>query len=154
MEKRLAAKSWWLSRPLHHGCVLLACSISCYRQGNDSWEERNVSRVSSFYDEKTTPVSIKLEGNVLRYLRPTKSEMLTGKNFQMFFCYVQISIISKCPWCPRCPNVHDVQMSMMSKCPWCPNVHDIQMSMMSKFPLCPNVHDVQMSTMSECPCRS
>ena len=59
----------------------------------------------------------KLEGNVLRYLRPTKSQMLMGKNFQMFFCYVQISIISKCPWCPRCPNVHDVHMSMMSKCP-------------------------------------
>ena len=25
----------------------------------------------------------------------------------------------------ECPNVHDVQMPMMSKCPWCPNVHDV-----------------------------
>ena len=25
----------------------------------------------------------------------------------------------------ECPNVHDVQMPMMSKCPLCPNVHDV-----------------------------
>ena len=41
-----------------------------------------------------------------------------------------------------CPDVRDVQMSVMSKCPWCPNVHDVQMSMMSKCPWCPIVHDV------------
>ena len=36
--------------------------------------------------------------------------------------HVQMSVMSKSPWCP---NVHDVLMSMMSKCPWCPIVHDV-----------------------------
>ena len=54
---------------------------------------------------------MELEGNVLRYLRPTKSQMLMGKNFQMFF------VMSKYPSYPNIHGVQDVQMSMMSKCP-------------------------------------
>ena len=47
----------------------------------------------------------KLEGNVPRYLRPSKFQML-----------ISSFIMTKYP---SCPNVHDIQMSMMSKCPWC-----------------------------------
>ena len=53
------------------------------------------------------------EGNVLRNLRPSMFQMLMGK---ILHSLVQISMMSKCPWCS---NVHEVQMSMMSKCPWC-----------------------------------
>ena len=38
-----------------------------------------------------------LEGNVLRYLRPTKSQMLMGKNFQI---HIQMSMVSKMSKCP------------------------------------------------------
>ena len=53
---------------------------------------------------------LKQKGNVLRYLHPTKIQMLMGKNFQM------------CSKYPSFPNVHDVHDVHMSKCPY---VHDM-----------------------------
>ena len=50
---------------------------------------------------------LKLEGNVLRNLRPAMFQMLMGKDIQIF-------MISKYP---RYPNIHDIQISMISKYP-------------------------------------
>ena len=56
------------------------------------------------------------EGNVLRNLRPAMFQMLMGKTLRSL---VQMSMMSKCP------NVHDVQISMKSKWPWCPNICNV-----------------------------
>ena len=76
-----------------------------------------MSRARTFQHEVGPIWLPKLEGNVLRYLRPTKLQMLIRKNFQM--CAF---VMSKYPWYP---NVHDFQMSIMSKCPSCPNVYHV-----------------------------
>ena len=81
---------------------------------------------------------MKLEGNVLRNLRPAMLQMLLGKD-------IQISMISKYSWYP---NIHDIQIFMTSKYPWYPNIYDIQISMISKYPWYPNIHDIQISMMS------
>ena len=107
---RNSARIW-----LHDVALLPGCDESALIQPPPVWPGDATGVISS------SAAAGKLEGNVLRNLRPAMFQMLMGKD-------IQISMICNYSWYP---NIHDIQISMISKYPWYPNIHDVQMSMMS-----------------------